>query len=60
MSTWYAVCVNECDEDFGYGSENYDEASEMARELSKCYPEDTIYLYKVETKDAFILEEESY
>ena len=60
MSIWYAVCIGEYDEDLGYGSENYGEASAMARELSKCYPEDNIYLYKVDMKDSFVLGEENY
>lgn len=60
MSIWYAVCINEFDEDLGYGSEDYGEALAMVRELKKCYPENNIYLYTVETKDAFVLDEEIY
>lgn len=60
MAIWYAVCINEYDEDLGYGSENYDEALAMARELHMCYPEDNIYLYKVDVKNCFVLDEEIY
>ena len=60
MAIWYAVCINEYDEDLGYGSECYAEALEMVRELRRGYPEDNIYLYKVDTKDAFVLDEEIY
>ena len=60
MAIWYAVCINDYDEDLGYGSENYGEALAMVRELKKGYPEDTIYLYKVDDKDAFILDSESH
>lgn len=60
MSIWYAVCRKEYDDDLGYGSENYCEALAMVRELKKWYPDDNIYLYKVDTKDAFVLDEEIY
>lgn len=60
MSMWYAVCINENDEDLGYGSEKYSEALSMVRELKKSYPEDNIYLYTVDDKDCFVLDEEIY